>query len=94
MKISKVLEISIDIPTLAQDIKSARLSWQERTGKNITQLAAQLGFTTAYIYKIEAERDVNSVPVETLIKLEDILEADLGSSKMMSAIKDEIKAYA
>jgi hypothetical protein len=73
MKVRRIIEV--EVPGLGQRIKRAR----KMDPRPLTYLAAAAEMTTANWYAIEAE-DIKSLPVETLRKIEQVLEIDLGVS--------------
>ena len=71
MKVVRTIEF--EVTGLGDRIKKARLSDE----RSLTQLAALAGMTTANWYRIEGEK-FNSLPFETLKKIESALGADFG----------------
>jgi transcriptional regulator with XRE-family HTH domain len=67
---------SWDIPRLEQKIKANRAA----SGKSMTALCAAAKITPAYWYRIEAGK-VNSLPVETLRRIEAALGCTLEEAK-------------
>lgn len=71
MKVKKTIEQEFE--GLGAKIKAAR----EADGRSLTQICASSGMTAANWYRIEGE-EVKSLPLETLRKIELVLEVDLG----------------
>jgi len=63
----------LDVPGLGQRIRDAR----HKTGRAITQLAAEADISVANWYAIEQER-VKVLPVTTLQRIEQVLKVDFG----------------
>ena len=70
MKVTKLLEI--EVPSLEQRIKESRL----RDHRTITQICGLAGMTTANWYRIESGKQ--SIPIETLRKMESVLGVNFG----------------
>ncbi len=73
MKVRKVVER--EFSGLGAQIKRLR----EADDRSLIQICAQVGMTPANWYKIENE-ETKVLPLETLRKIEAVLEADLGVS--------------
>ncbi|MBD1878352.1 helix-turn-helix domain-containing protein [Trichocoleus sp. DQ-A2] len=71
MKVRKVVER--EFSGLGAQIKRLR----EADDRSLIQICAQVGMTPANWYKIENE-ETKVLPLETLRKIEAVLEADLG----------------
>jgi transcriptional regulator with XRE-family HTH domain len=67
-----VKTVRVQVPALNDKIKQARLN-DDRT---ITQICGLAGMTTANWYRIESGRQ--SIPLETLRKMEQVLGVDFG----------------
>jgi len=63
----------IDVPGLGQRIRDAR----HKTGRTITQLAAEADISVANWYAIEQER-VKVLPITTLQRIEQVLKVNFG----------------
>ncbi|MEL4897724.1 helix-turn-helix domain-containing protein [Crocosphaera sp. Alani8] len=72
MKVTKTVEK--EVPNLGKRIYEARM----RDRRALTQLCGLVGMSTQNWYRIESERQ--SVPIETLRKMEKALGIDLGVS--------------
>lgn len=64
---------SIEVEGLGQEIKNARL----KDHRPLTQICSLAEMTTANWYRIEAEKN-ESLPEDTLRKIEEILGVDFG----------------
>ncbi len=71
MKVVRTIEL--EVTGLGDRIKKARSSDK----RSLTQLAALAGMTTANWYRIEGEK-FNSLPFETLKRMESALDTDFG----------------
>lgn len=71
MKVERTL--SVDVPGLGQKIKQAR----EADPRSLTAICALAGMSSANWYRIENE-DTKVLPEETLRKIEQVLQIDLG----------------
>jgi transcriptional regulator with XRE-family HTH domain len=67
-----VKTVRVQVPALNERIKQARLN-DDRT---ITQICGLAGMTTANWYRIESGKQ--SIPLETLQKIESVLGVDFG----------------
>ncbi len=67
--------LEINVPDLGQRIRDAR----HKTGRTITQLAAEADISVANWYAIEQER-VKVLPLTTLRRIEQVLKFDFGIS--------------
>ena len=65
--------LEINVPELGQRIRDAR----HKTGRTITQLAAEADISVANWYAIEQER-VKVLPLTTLRRIEQVLKIDFG----------------
>lgn len=65
--------LEINVPDLGQRIRDAR----HKTGRTITQLAAEADISVANWYAIEQER-VKVLPLTTLRRIEQVLKFDFG----------------
>jgi ribosome-binding protein aMBF1 (putative translation factor) len=65
--------LEINVPELGQRIRDAR----HKTGRTITQLAAEADISVANWYAIEQER-VKVLPLTTLRRIEQVLKFDFG----------------
>lgn len=65
--------LEINVPGLGQRIRDAR----HKTGRTITQLAAEADISVANWYAIEQER-VKVLPLTTLRRIEQVLKFDFG----------------
>jgi transcriptional regulator with XRE-family HTH domain len=70
MKVRKITDV--EIPKLGERIKKAR----KKDSRPLTVLAAAAGMTTANWYAIEGE-EIKNLPIETLRKIEAVLDIDL-----------------
>ena len=75
MKVVRTIEV--EVPNLGDRIKKAREKAKASDGRSLTQLAALAGMTTANWYRIESEK-FNSLPFETLKRMESALGTDFG----------------
>lgn len=75
MKVVRTIEV--EVPDLGDRIKKAREKAKATNGRSLTQLAAMAGMTTANWYRIEGEK-FNSLPFETLKRIESALDTDFG----------------
>ncbi|WNZ45178.1 helix-turn-helix transcriptional regulator [Leptolyngbya boryana CZ1] len=73
-------ELFADIPGLGERIKNAR----EASGKTTTALARAAGMSRGNWYRIESE-ELKSIPLDTLKRIEEALEIDLGSNQIFEA---------
>jgi len=71
MKVRKTIER--DFPDIGSQIKAAR----ESDGRPLTEICRSIGMTTANWYKIE-NGDTKVLPLETLRRIEAVLQIDLG----------------
>lgn len=71
MKVRKVIDV--EVPGLGVRIKAAR----EVDPRSLTEICAQISMTTMNWYRIEAEQ-TKALPLETLRKIEEILNVDFG----------------
>lgn len=71
MKVRKTIDR--EFTALGSRIKQAR----ESSNRSLIQLCAEIGMTTANWYKIENEQ-TKVLPLETLRKIEKVLQIDLG----------------
>lgn len=67
--------LEINVPDLGQRIRDVR----HKTGRTITQLAAEADISVANWYAIEQER-VKVLPLTTLRRIEQVLKFDFGVS--------------
>ncbi len=67
-----VRTIKVQVPGLAEKIKAARL----HDSRSITRICAEVGMTTSNWYRIESGKQ--SIPLETLQKIESVLGVDFG----------------
>ncbi len=67
-----VKTISVDVPDLGQQIRAAR----EADRRSLVKICAEVGMTPANWYRIEAEKQ--TLPVETLKRIEEVLGVDFG----------------
>lgn len=75
MKCVKVRrQIDIEIEGLGAKIQAAR----KASGRSLESLSAEAGISRVYWYDIEAERIRDSLPEETLRRIESVLGIDLG----------------
>ena len=72
MSMEVVKTVRLEVPFLNQKIKEAR----KNDDRPITQICALVGMTTANWYRIEAGKQ--SIPLETLRKIEQALGVDFG----------------
>lgn len=72
-KILMKVGLEIDVPRLGQRIRDTR----HKTGRTITQLAAEADISVANWYAIEQER-VKVLPITTLRRIEQVLNFDFG----------------
>ena len=72
MKVTKTL--TLDAPQLGQRIKAAR----EADSRSLTSICKLVGMTTMNWYRIESEQQ--SLPIETLEKIEQVLGVEFGVS--------------
>jgi transcriptional regulator with XRE-family HTH domain len=72
MKVTKTT--TLDVPGLGARIKAAR----EADTRSLTSICQRVGMTTMNWYRIEAEQQ--SLPIETLRKIEQVLNVDFGVS--------------
>lgn len=72
-KILMKVGLEIDVPELGQRIRDTR----HKTGRTITQLAAEADISVANWYAIEQER-VKVLPITTLRRIEQVLNFDFG----------------
>lgn len=72
MKVTR--QISVDVPGLGDRIKAARKS----STKPLLALCREIGFSSMNWYRIEKEQQ--SIPEETLRKIEQVLGVDFGVS--------------
>jgi transcriptional regulator with XRE-family HTH domain len=70
MEVTKT--VRVQVPSLKERIKEAR----SKDSRSITQLCAEAGMTTANWYRIESGKQ--SLPIETLRKIEEVLGVDFG----------------
>ncbi|OKH52851.1 transcriptional regulator [Calothrix sp. HK-06] len=70
MKVRKVVDL--DIPGLGKKIKEARLSDR----RSLAEICRQIPMSAMNWYKIEAE-DTKALPIETLRRIEEVLNVDL-----------------
>jgi transcriptional regulator with XRE-family HTH domain len=70
MKVTKIVEV--EVPDLVEKIKTAR-TFDHRT---LTEICRRAGMTTANWYRIES--GAQSIPIETLQKIEKALGVDFG----------------
>ena len=73
MKVRRVTEI--EIPGLGEKIKRAR----EQDPRSLVDICQIVGMTTSNWYRIEKEI-TKYLPIETLKKIEEVLNVDLGVS--------------
>ena len=73
MKVRKIIDI--EVSGLGEKIKEAR----ERDRRSLAEICRQLDMSTMNWYKIEAE-ETKALPVETLRKIEKVLQVDFGVS--------------
>jgi transcriptional regulator with XRE-family HTH domain len=90
MKVLRTVEALVEIPDLGERIKVARETHMKENGKSVTQVCAELGWSASYQYKLEAERNVVSVPYETLLTLESVFGVDLGSNLTKAALLEAV----
>ena len=69
-----VRTIRVQVPGLADKIKSARI----KDSRSITRICAEADMTTSNWYRIESGKQ--SIPLETLRKIESVLGVDFGVS--------------
>jgi transcriptional regulator with XRE-family HTH domain len=74
VKVRRIIKQEIDIPGLGERIKQAR----ENAGRPVTQLAKEVGISRNYWYQLEAEAVLGGMAEETLRKIEEVLDVDLG----------------
>lgn len=72
-KILMKVGLEVDVPELGQRIRDTR----HKTGRTITQLAAEADISVANWYAIEQER-VKVLPITTLRRIEQVLKFDFG----------------
>ncbi len=70
MKITKTLEV--DIPGLGQKIEQAR----KNSSLPLTEICKKVNMSTMNWYRIEKEQQ--SVPIDTLRRIEEVLDVNLG----------------
>lgn len=67
-----VKTVKVNVPLLNEKIKEAR----KRDSRSITQICALVGMTAANWYRIESGKQ--SIPLETLQKIESVLGTSFG----------------
>lgn len=72
MPMRVVKTIAVDVPNLGQKIRQAR----EADSRPLVKICAEVGMTPANWYRIEAEKQM--LPLETLIKIEEVLGVSFG----------------
>jgi transcriptional regulator with XRE-family HTH domain len=72
MKVKSVVIQEMDVPGLGARIEEARRA----SGRSLTKICSELGMSTANWYRIEQEKN-ESLPLETLRKIEAVLGVDL-----------------
>lgn len=74
MKVRRIVKQEIDVPSLGEQLKAARI----KSGRPITQLAKDAGISRHYWYQLEAEAVLGGVAEDTLRKIEQVLGIDFG----------------
>lgn len=74
LKVRRIIKQEIDVPKLGENIKKAR----EADGRSLTKLAALVGVSRNYWYQLEAESVMGGMSEETLRRIEEVLNIDLG----------------
>lgn len=73
MKITKVITLEKNVPSLGKKIKAARMSDK----RMLTQICRECGLSRSYWYQIESN-GVKKLSLETLQKIESVLGVDFG----------------
>lgn len=74
MKVRRIVKQEVDINNLGNRIKEARL----KSNRSLSHLAASVGISRNYWYQLEAEAVLGGVAEDTLRKIEQVLDVDLG----------------
>lgn len=76
VRVRRVITQELDIPGLGDKIKKAR----EKDGRSISAICREVGLSRNYWYQLEADdiKGGGALTVETLRKIEAVLNADLG----------------
>ena len=74
VKVRRIVKQEIDIPGLGSQIKQAR----EADNRSVTELAKTVGISRNYWYQLEAESVLGGVAENTIKKIEEVLNIDLG----------------
>lgn len=68
-----VITVDINVENLGETLYKARL----RSGKTITEIMGQIGITESYWGQV-IRGNVQTIPLDRLIKIQEILDCDLG----------------